>query len=375
MTDTQQLNTSQGRKDPLSAVLEWDCGTAYDFLLSVHAIFRPKAYGLPAPWAAGVRKRLSPQAQQHLKDFFSPSFALTTYLPIHLVLQMDPPKDVGPFLDYMEAIPDDEFSRRMNVSFWSDSAHARVMNRALAGEQMGDADVEDYRRTIGQSIVSNTPSTAEVRRLFANIADPAATKQRWLAVMREYHSAYFAEEERREKPVLQRMLRQAQELSSTMSVPDLIERLSNGFTISEDIDLQRLVLVPSIWAHPYVVRLELTDSELLVVWGAHPTGYKLVPGESVPDEALFVLRALSDPTRLRLLRLIAAEPRSLQSLAQEVKLSLPTVSHHIRELRSSGLIRLEVAGKGRENKYTVRWPSAQRAFQQLEDFVLPDGDA
>jgi DNA-binding transcriptional ArsR family regulator len=307
--------------------------------------------------------------------FFSPSFALATYLPVHLVLQMDPPKDVGPFLDYMEAIPDDEFSRRMNVSFWSDSAHARVMNRALAGEQMGDADVEDYRRTIGQSIVSNTPSAAEVRRLFANIADPASTKQRWLAVMREYYSAYFADEERRERPVLQRMLRQAQELSSNMSVPDLMERLSNGFTISEDIDLQRLVLVPSIWAHPYVVRIELTDQELLVVWGAHPTGYKLVPGESVPDEALLVLRALSDPTRLRLLRLIAAEPRSLQSLAQEVKLSLPTVSHHIRELRSAGLIRLEVAGKGRETQYTVRWPSAQRAFQELEDFVLPDGEA
>ncbi|HYP40959.1 MAG TPA: metalloregulator ArsR/SmtB family transcription factor, partial [Chloroflexia bacterium] len=108
---------------------------------------------------------------------------------------------------------------------------------------------------------------------------------------------------------------------------------------------------------------------------AHPTGYKLVPGESVPDEALLVLRALSDPTRLRLLRLIAADPRSLQSLAQEVKLSLPTVSHHIRELRSAGLIRLEVAGRGRESKYTVRWPAAQRAFQQLEDFVLPDGDA
>jgi DNA-binding transcriptional ArsR family regulator len=374
MTNTHS-NTSHARKDRLSSVLEWDWGTAYDFLLSLYAIFRPKEYGLPAPWAAGVRKRLSPQAQQHLKDFLSPSFALVTYLPTHLVLQMDQPKDVVPFLDYMEAIPDEDFSRRMSVSFWSDASSNEVLSRALAGEQMGEADVEDYRRSIGKSILSITPTVAEVRRLFANIADPAATKRRWLAVMHEYHEAYFAEEERRERPVLQRMLRQAQELSGKMSVPDLIEKLSNGFTISEDIDLQRLVLAPSIWAHPYVVRVEPADRELLVVWGAHPTGYKLVPGESVPDEALLVLRALSDPTRLRLLRLIAAEPRSLQSLAQEVKLSLPTVSHHIRELRSSGLIRLEVAGKGRESQYTVRWPSAQRAFQELEDFVLPDGEA
>ncbi|MDQ5867535.1 MAG: winged helix-turn-helix domain-containing protein, partial [Chloroflexota bacterium] len=60
----------------------------------------------------------------------------------------------------------------------------------------------------------------------------------------------------------------------------------------------------------------------------------------------------------------------LQSLAQEVKLSLPTVSHHIRELRGSGLIRLEVGGRGRESKYTVRWPSAERAFEDLKGFVL-----
>jgi hypothetical protein len=38
-------------------------------------------------------------------------------------------------------------------------------------------------------------------------------------------------------------------------------------------------------------------------------------------------------------------------------------------LRVAGLIRLEIAGKGRESRYTVRWPSAERAFKQLEEFV------
>jgi hypothetical protein len=42
----------------------------------------------------------------------------------------------------------------------------------------------------------------------------------------------------------------------------------------------------------------------------------------------------------------------------------------MRELRVAGLVRVELAGKGRESKYTVRWPSAQRAFEQLEEFVL-----
>ena len=54
-----------------------------------------------------------------------------------------------------------------------------------------------------------------------------------------------------------------------------------------------------------------------------------------------MLRALGDPTRLRLLRLLSTEPRSPQSLAVELKLSLPTVSHHMRELRVAGLVRIE----------------------------------
>lgn len=369
-TDIPQIS-----EDPLAGALEWDWGTAYELLLSVHTIFNPKAYGVPAPWAAGVRKRLSPQGQLDLKSFFAPAFGVIAYTPLHLVLEMDRPKDVQRFLDYVEAIPGPDFSLRMHSCITSDSALASITEKALSGEQVSDAEVDEYRRIAGRLRMSPAPSIAEVRTLFAEMADPASTKRRWLATMREYHAVFFAEEEKREQPVLERMLVEAQALSRTTSVTDMIERLSNGFTISEDIDLRRLVLVPSIWTHPFVVRFDLSDQELFIAWGAHPYGYRLVPGESVPDDALLVLRALSDPTRLRLLRLVAVEPRSPQSLAHELKLSLPTVSHHMRELRAAGLIRLEVGGKGRESKYSVRWPSARLAFDQLEQFVLPGPDA
>lgn len=366
------FTTSDNKNDTdrLAAVLEWDWGTAYEMLLSLYTIFRPKEYGLPGPWAAGVRKRLSPQSQQAIKEFYSPTYTFLAYLPLHLVLEMDQPKSGARFLDYVESIPDQEFARRLHLPVVSNETLRNVTARALNRENLGETEVEDYRRAVGQMEIAHAPTAAEVRRLFTDMSNPTATKERWLRVMREYHTTFFAEEEKRLSPVLERVIKQARDLSHEMPVPEMIERLSNGFTLSKDIDIKRLVLVPSIWIYPYVARFDLADRELFVTWGTHAPGYKLVPGESVPDDALMVLRALSDPTRLRLLRLIAAEPRSLISLAQEVKLSLPTVSHHIRELRGSGLIRLEVGGKGRESKYTVRWPSAQQAFDQLEQFVM-----
>lgn len=360
--------------DPLADVLHWDVGTAYELLLSLRAIFLPKDYGIPAPWAAGVRKRLSPNGQREFKDFFNPPFSVITYMPVHLVLDMEPPKTVERFLDYMEAIPGPEFMKRSYAPTKFSDMRDSVRDRALAGERMTDADVEEYRRGIARSAIAATPSATDVRRLFEDMADPETTKQRWLTVMREYQAVFFAEEEKRLQPLLERMLADAKALAKKTPVPDLIERLSNGFTLSPDIELDRLTMAPSVWLHPYVVRSEISERELLVIWGAHPPGHRVVPGESVPEDALLVLRALGDPTRLRLLRLIAAEPRSLQSLAQEVKLSLPTVSHHIRELRGAGLIRLEVGGRGRESKYTVRWPSAERAFDELKQFVLTSSE-
>src|SRR5205823_4874576 len=230
---------------------------------------------------------------------------------------------------------------------------------------------EELRRAIGRARLLPAPSIAETRSLLTDMANPAATKKRWLSVMREYHTAFFGQEESRLAPVLKKMLEDAQELSRSMKVTDLIERISNGFTISEESNLMRLALVPSVWLHPFVVALQLAHDQMLLAWGAHPSGYRLVPGELVPDESLIVLRALGDPTRLRLLRLLAQEPRSAQALSRELKLSLPTVSHHMRELRTAGLVRLEahIGERGRENRYTVRWASADRAFSDLEQFV------
>jgi DNA-binding transcriptional ArsR family regulator len=371
-------STPSRQNDPLASALEWDWGTAYEFILSLDTIFRPKMHGVPAPWAAGVRKRLSPPMQAGLKSFFAPPHEIFAYLPLHLVHEMEPPKDALRFLDFIEAIPERDFSRSMHIPLVAGMPVAQIIRKGLEGEAVSDAEIEEYRRSIGRVRILPPPTHAEARRLFDEMADPATTKRRWLAVMREYYAVFFEEEEARLAPVLKGMLAEAQGLSETTTVSDLIERLSNGFTISEESRLTRLILVPSVWCHPFVVHVNLAPSEMLVAWGAHPPGYRLAPGESVPDQALLVLRALSDPTRLRLLRLLSVEPRTPQALAHELKLSLPTVSHHMRELRLAGLVRLEIPGvdkgPGRENRYTVRWQSAERAFGDLSNFVVADGE-
>lgn len=60
------------------------------------------------------------------------------------------------------------------------------------------------------------------------------------------------------------------------------------------------------------------------------------------------LKAVAEPTRLRLLSLIAAQPGQeacICDLTAPVALSQPTVSHHMRVLTDAGLLTREQRGK------------------------------
>ena len=77
-----------------------------------------------------------------------------------------------------------------------------------------------------------------------------------------------------------------------------------------------------------------------------------VTGGVVSDEAAATLarmfKALGDPTRVKLLSMIAAAPEGeacVCDLVDPVGLSQPTVSHHMRLLVEAGLITREQRGK------------------------------
>ena len=61
-----------------------------------------------------------------------------------------------------------------------------------------------------------------------------------------------------------------------------------------------------------------------------------------------VFKALGDPTRVRLLSLIAAQPEReacICDLTEPVGLAQPTVSHHMKQLVDAGLVAREQRGR------------------------------
>ena len=57
--------------------------------------------------------------------------------------------------------------------------------------------------------------------------------------------------------------------------------------------------------------------------------------------------ALADPSRRRIVELLGEGPRPAGAIAAEFDLSAPAVSQHLKALRETGLVRVEVDGPRR----------------------------
>ncbi len=71
---------------------------------------------------------------------------------------------------------------------------------------------------------------------------------------------------------------------------------------------------------------------------------KLVSATEYFQPVAFLARSLSDENRLRILQYISGGRRSVTSIVEELNLSQPLVSHHLRELKRSLLVKIERNG-------------------------------
>ena len=88
----------------------------------------------------------------------------------------------------------------------------------------------------------------------------------------------------------------------------------------------------------------------------------------MPDSLTRSLQAVSDQTRLRILKLLAHSPRTQIEIARELRLRPPTITHHLKILRLANLVRLTESAEG-EKRYDVRSSRLREIADDLVAFV------
>ncbi len=347
--------------------LWWDYGTAYDFFASIHVLHNPTRFGLRGAWAAGVRSRLPAEARKTLEHAEKALF-----IPLHWIHALPSPKDSAAVLRLLAEMPAAERLPALALSPSSDEAMRSLL---LSVGEKGAWSAEDLAvlRSLRKKRDWNAGKDV-LEAILSAWAEQETFGETLLAALQTYYEVFFAEEESRIAAPLQAATQKAQTLAKAMPWPQLLETLSQGVRFSMDTDAESLVLAASYWTAPLVVFNRIAPRQWLFLFGARPADASLVPGEVVPDTLLRALKALGDPTRLRILRYLSQEPMTPSALARKLRLRAPTVVHHLSILRLAGLVYLsvDIAHRKSERFYMARAEKVQQTFALLSAFLSVD---
>jgi DNA-binding transcriptional ArsR family regulator len=349
----------------------WDIGTAYDLFASLEVLHFPAKFGLRGAWAAGVRSRLS----QEEREFFEKVFEVLP-VPFAWVYGLPDPKDASTALYTLKKIPPIErFSSVILKAMKEDSAYyqqlAEVQARGSWGEEDKSHLLSIFRNEMENEAWRMSPKQIEVVLGFA--ADTQAFGEQYLEGLQSYYDVFFAEEEQRIEPKLDEALENAYKLAESLSQVDLFEELSRGVRYEELPEIDELVLVPSYWFSPLVSYSYVSKNTMLWLFGARPAGEPLVPGEIVPEDLVQALKALADPTRLKIMSYLTREQLTPAELSRRLRLRAPTVTHHLHTLRLAGLVRFVIKGK-QERLYFARLESVKQVYAMLKEFLEAEVD-
>lgn len=345
-----------------SPSVSWDIGTAYDFFMSLEVLHHPDEFGLRASWAAGVRSRLPAEERKFLEEMQN-----FIWVPMHWIRNLPQPKDATTALWALRQIPPEQRPLAMSNEYETNTDLAEMFQRVVDRRSWDKQDLDLFR-----SVLDKHEKGHKAKDLPTYLdwwARPAEFGEIYLSALNTYYQAFFAEEEKRIAMVLREGLARAQELAERLSLKDLLVELTQGVHFDELEGISEVVLVPGYWNTPLVVFPKIGPQTMAFMFGVRPAEMSLVPGEPVPDTLLRMLKALADPTRLRILHYLSQETMTPAQLSRKLRLRAPTVTHHLSAMRLAGLVHVSLEASG-DKVYACRMEAIQSTCNALKNYLL-----
>lgn len=341
--------------------IEWDWGTAYDFFISLYVLHKPNKFGLRGAWAAGVRSRL-PEVDRELLEEYNAFL----HWPLNWIHQLPEPKDAEMVLHALKQLPPKE---RLSTLFLVPAGMKKrneLVLSVIERESWTQDDLDQLETFFGKKKEYKPPYRLE--KMLDFWANTEEIGQKYLKALQSYHEVFFAEEEKRIQPKLEAAFENARKSAKQQSLSDLLEQLFQGLRFVELVEFENLILAPSYWSTPIVIYSDIDKNSRILTFGARPPEDSLVPGEVIPGAILQALKALSDPTRLRILRYLENENLTPAELSRRLRLRAPTVTHHLHVLRLAGLVNYTLERKN-ERQYSARMEAVSSVFKALKAFL------
>jgi DNA-binding transcriptional ArsR family regulator len=337
---------------PASFTIEWDVRPVFDFLFSLS----PDAGAtddLPAPdrrWLEEARASLDASVKTELDQMMKQELA------VHIGGFIVERPSLHHAVDVVAAMRSEGRTPVLRWLFAEASgpepALGPIVDRALEGDREAMAQVR-----------SRLPGSKHGPKLEI-LEDPERAFESLVSLLDAW-SRPFGEIEARVGAILRKDYDLRAGDRANLVGSDLVERTTNGVRVVPEAGIRRMILAPSYFSRPY--------NFLLGGAGWRFAGYPVADAAidldplSPPATVVRLHRALGDPTRLRILKLLAEKDLYLTEIAEILELTKPTISHHLVQLRVAGL--LTVVEAGNVMYYHLRRERLDEATGDLRAFL------
>ncbi|MBI2755890.1 MAG: helix-turn-helix transcriptional regulator [Chloroflexi bacterium] len=344
--------------DPYKGIVLVQATPCYDLLVSLRALYNPRTFETTRGWAAATKAKLDPSLYERGKFFFQGSDTALGYGAGQLVAGLGDAPQPQDLIEAVRAADSADLALRM-----LDTGETSDETLAIFSTFLGRTGTAAPTASI-EAILRELP-VEWARRVRRVLGDPAGIQAELADVLELYHAAIFALEVPHTEDDLRRAATMAEELLRVLPTAEVIERLTGGYTLGDDLALRQIVLAPSVFIHPFMSsRIDQTAGRALVIFGARSNAFLQYDPVPIDPELVRAMKALADPGRLRVLRLLGRGPMFGVELVEALRLAQPTVHHHLAQLRSAGLVRQERTKGGM--RYTVRRDAAGATIKALE---------
>jgi DNA-binding transcriptional ArsR family regulator len=300
---------------------------------------------------------------------WAPAYELLMSLASFVTFRLHALLELGPSWarDVKQHMPPDLAARLSGKDVGARLKHEYDMVVLLIRACPGDRDSRAFldwfaRLTPGaayEAVSAFLPETGtQLPRDFASWREPI------LELLTAWDAAYF----QRVDPAILRGLRaHADALEARVgSEPAgrLVEEVTNGIHMEQSPELRTVTLVPQYHERPYNDDATAHGGPLILF----PADVLPVPADVPPPGLMRLTRALSDDSRLRILRFLADRPCTLTEVARFIGLSQPTVHHHLVQLRAAGLVRVHFV-MASPSRYSLRPHALEQLGGQLGAYL------
>ncbi|MBF6590150.1 MAG: winged helix-turn-helix transcriptional regulator [Ktedonobacterales bacterium] len=365
-TAPRAVNLRRGRAPDIEILA---CAT-YDLLLSLHVSlsspeFDYADYDVGRAWIEAALARCAARDAgtlgvlgRYLGGAAPGSLHATL---ISLVWECPEPRTPKQFLDWVRLLPAEQFAEVL-----LDQAGLGADWPTLLAAALGEGEIAEGARSR-----LLTRYSGEVRPTVAAIlGDVEGTRDSLLRALEVWNEVVFAGEEARIVPLLQHEAAALRQQRTALPLDDFIGQAMHGVQWQRPADLRRIVFAPSYFCRPAVYYHFWNGTLTFCAPLEHtrPDAEAQRGDPRAPDEEtrkFFI--ALGDPTRLRILGLLAEREMYLTELAEHLRLTKATIKYHMVHLRDAGLVTLY--DRERLTYYALRADIAHHASQLLHHYL------